>query len=117
LQRYDIAIGDITIRYNRTFYVDFTVPYTESGVAMVVPLNGKRNKDRWIFLKPLSKGMWFGSIIFFIYTGVAIWLIERLIFSRTAWNYIVLPHIRRELSNLNLNTVIPYLFVDPYTSF
>lgn len=78
MQRYDIAIGDITIRYNRTLYVDFTVPYTKSGVAMVVPLNEKRNKDRWIFLKPLSKGMWFGSIIFFIYTGVAIWLMERL---------------------------------------
>jgi ionotropic glutamate receptor len=77
MQIYDIAIGDVTITYNRTLYVDFTVPYTESGVAMVVPLN-KMNKDKWIFLKPLSKGMWFGSIILFVYTGVAVWLIERL---------------------------------------
>ncbi|KAJ1289765.1 hypothetical protein BS78_02G189400 [Paspalum vaginatum] len=78
LQRYDIAIGDITIRYNRTLYVDFTVPYTESGVAMIVPVKEKVNNNMWIFLKPLSKGMWFGSIMFFIYTGIVVWLLERL---------------------------------------
>ncbi|CAD6219177.1 unnamed protein product [Miscanthus lutarioriparius] len=78
LQRYDIAIGDITIRYNRTMYVDFTIPYTESGVAMIVPVKEKVNNNMWIFLKPLSKGMWFGSIMFFIYTGIVVWLLERL---------------------------------------
>ncbi|TVU09635.1 hypothetical protein EJB05_43121 [Eragrostis curvula] len=78
LQRYDIAVGDITIRYNRTLYVDFTIPYTESGVAMIVPVKEKVNNNMWIFLKPLSKGMWFGSIMFFIYTGIVVWLLERL---------------------------------------
>ncbi|TVU19096.1 hypothetical protein EJB05_35229, partial [Eragrostis curvula] len=79
LQRYDIAIGDITIRYNRTLYVDFMVPYTQSGVAMIVPVKKKNvNENMWIFLKPLSKGMWFGTIVFFIYTGLVIWLLERL---------------------------------------
>ncbi|KAL6655541.1 hypothetical protein ACP70R_006367 [Stipagrostis hirtigluma subsp. patula] len=78
LQRYDIAIGDITIRYNRTLYVDFTIPYTESGVAMIVPVKEEVGMNIWIFTEPLSKGMWFGSIIFFIYTGVAVWLLERL---------------------------------------
>ncbi|RLM86525.1 hypothetical protein C2845_PM04G12580 [Panicum miliaceum] len=78
LQRYDIAIGDITIRYNRTLYVDFTIPYTESGVAMIVPVKEKVNNNMWIFSKPLSKGMWFGSIMFFIYTGIVVWLLERL---------------------------------------
>ena len=77
MQRYDIAIGDITIRYNRTLYVDFTVPYTESGVAMIVPVKEKVN-NMWIFSKPLSKGMWFGSIMFFIYTALVVWLLERL---------------------------------------
>lgn len=78
MQRYDIAIGDITIRYNRTMYVDFTIPYTESGVAMIVPVKEKVNNNMWIFSKPLSKGMWFGSIMFFIYTGIVVWLLERL---------------------------------------
>ncbi|CAN6251081.1 unnamed protein product [Urochloa humidicola] len=78
LKKYDIAVGDITIRYNRSLYVDFTLPYTESGVAMVVPVKESIEKNAWIFLKPLTPGMWFGTIILFIYTGIVIWLLELL---------------------------------------
>ncbi|KAK3133386.1 hypothetical protein QOZ80_6AG0535880 [Eleusine coracana subsp. coracana] len=78
LKMYDIVIGDITIRYNRTLYADFTLPYTESGIAMVVPVRDRVNKNTWIFLKPLTPGMWFGSIMFFIYTGVVVLLLEFL---------------------------------------
>ncbi|KAL6846534.1 hypothetical protein ACP4OV_023982 [Aristida adscensionis] len=78
LKKYDIAVGDITIRYNRSLYVDFTLPYTESGIAMVVPVKESINKNTWIFLKPLTPGMWFGTIILFIYTGIVIWLLELL---------------------------------------
>ncbi|KAF7058982.1 hypothetical protein CFC21_065945 [Triticum aestivum] len=78
LKKYDIVIGDITIRYNRTFYADFTLPYTESGIAMVVPVRDSINKNTWIFLKPLEPGMWFGSIVFFIYTGVVVLILEFL---------------------------------------
>ncbi|RCV11765.1 hypothetical protein SETIT_2G212400v2 [Setaria italica] len=78
LKVYDIVIGDITIRYNRTFYADFTVPYTESGIAMVVPVKDSVKKNTWIFLKPLTPGMWLGSIVFFIYTGVVVLSLEFL---------------------------------------
>jgi len=78
LQRYDIAVADITIIYNRSLYVDFTIPYTESGVGMIVPVKEKVNSNMWIFLKPLSQGMWFKSIIFIIYTRIAICLLEYL---------------------------------------
>jgi ionotropic glutamate receptor len=78
LQKYDIVIGDITIRYNRTLYADFTLPYTESGIAMIVPVRDSRNKNTWIFLKPLAPGMWSGSIVFFIYTGVVVLILEFL---------------------------------------
>ncbi|CAN6231163.1 unnamed protein product [Urochloa humidicola] len=78
LKKYDIAVGDITIRYNRSLYVDFTLPYTESGIAMVVPVKESVEKNAWIFLKPLTPGMWFGTIILFIYTGIVIWLLELL---------------------------------------
>ncbi|OEL14159.1 Glutamate receptor 2.7 [Dichanthelium oligosanthes] len=63
IKKYDIVIGDITITYNRTFYVDFTVPYTESGIAMVVPVKETVNKNTWIFLKPLTPGMWIVLIV------------------------------------------------------
>ncbi|KAK3138963.1 hypothetical protein QOZ80_5AG0375800 [Eleusine coracana subsp. coracana] len=76
MKNYDAAIGDITIRYNRSFYVDFTLPYTESGVAMVVPVKAVENKSTWIIAKPLSKGLWFGSIALFIGTGFVVWVLE-----------------------------------------
>ncbi|KAF7102402.1 hypothetical protein CFC21_103545 [Triticum aestivum] len=76
---YDAAIGDITIRHNRTSYADFTLPYTESGVAMIVPVKDDTNKNTWIFLKPLTGDLWFASIAFLIYTGIVIWLLERRI--------------------------------------
>ncbi|KAF7096552.1 hypothetical protein CFC21_098481 [Triticum aestivum] len=76
---YDAAIGDITIRHNRTSYADFTLPYTESGIAMIVPVKDNTNKNTWIFLKPLTGDLWFASIAFLIYTGIVIWLLERRI--------------------------------------
>ncbi|KAJ1700438.1 hypothetical protein LUZ63_000217 [Rhynchospora breviuscula] len=76
LQNYDVAIGDIAIRYNRTLYVDFTVPYTESGVAMIVPVKTSVNKNTLIFLRPLSLDLWIASFVFFIYTGIAILILE-----------------------------------------
>ncbi|PUZ74981.1 hypothetical protein GQ55_1G110300 [Panicum hallii var. hallii] len=78
LKKYDIAVVGITIRYNRSLYVNFTLPYTESGIAMVVPVKESINKNAWIFLKPLTPGMWFGTIMLFIYTGTVIWLLELL---------------------------------------
>uniref|UniRef100_A0A453KVR7 Glutamate receptor n=2 Tax=Aegilops tauschii subsp. strangulata TaxID=200361 RepID=A0A453KVR7_AEGTS len=76
---YQIAVGDITIRHNRTSYADFTLPYTESGIAMIVPVKDGTTKGTWIFLKPLTTDLWFGSIVFFIFTGAVIWLLERRI--------------------------------------
>ncbi|XP_047972412.1 glutamate receptor 2.2-like [Salvia hispanica] len=53
LGNYDIVAGDVTIVANRSQYVDFTLPYTESGVSMIVPLKDVKRKNAWIFLKPL----------------------------------------------------------------
>ncbi|XP_073002220.1 glutamate receptor 2.8-like [Typha latifolia] len=79
LQKYDAVIGDITIRYNRTLYADFTSPYTESGISMIVPVKENINKNAWIFLKPLTFNLWLGSFGFFVYTGVVIWVMEHRI--------------------------------------
>ncbi|CDY48755.1 BnaA02g30160D [Brassica napus] len=46
--KYDAAVGDITITFNRSSYVDFTMPFTELGLGA-----------------------------FFVLTGVIVWLIER----------------------------------------
>ncbi|KAF6149049.1 hypothetical protein GIB67_018627 [Kingdonia uniflora] len=78
LQNYDAVVGDTTIIANRSMYVDFTLPFTESGVSMLVPVIDKR-KSAWIFLKPLSMGLWFTTGAFFIFTGFVIWVLEHRI--------------------------------------
>ncbi|XP_078150470.1 glutamate receptor 2.7-like [Carex rostrata] len=76
LGKYDIVIGDITIRHNRTRYADFSMPYTDSGVAMIVPIKQAENKNKFIFLQPLSCGLWLGSFAYLIYTGITILILE-----------------------------------------
>ncbi|KAB2619562.1 glutamate receptor 2.7-like [Pyrus ussuriensis x Pyrus communis] len=77
LRNYDAVVGDITIRANRSLYVDFTLPYTEAGVSMVVPAKGNTGaKNTWVFLKPLTWDLWVTSCCFFIFIGFVVWFLE-----------------------------------------
>lgn len=67
--------GDITILANRSDYVDFTLPYTEAGVSLIVPIVDER-KSAWIFMRPLEKELWIATGAFFIYTGLVVWILE-----------------------------------------
>ncbi|WJZ85468.1 hypothetical protein VitviT2T_005003 [Vitis vinifera] len=78
-QKYDAVVGDITILANRSFYVDFTLPYTESGVSMIVPIINNRSKNAWVFLKPLTWDLWVTSACFFVFIGFVIWTLEHRI--------------------------------------
>lgn len=75
LQNFDIVVGDITITANRSKYVDFTLPYTESGVTMVVPIRNER-QNAWVFLKPLTWDLWVASLSAFIIIAFSIWVLE-----------------------------------------
>ncbi|KAJ0744949.1 putative periplasmic binding protein-like I [Helianthus annuus] len=39
---YDAVVGDVTILANRWDYVDFSLPYTEAGVSLIVPFIDER---------------------------------------------------------------------------
>ena len=75
-QKFDAVVGDTTIIANRSLYVDFTLPYTESGVSMIVPILDKRSKNAWVFLKPLTWDLWVTSACFFVFIGFVIWVLE-----------------------------------------
>ncbi|KAA3458520.1 glutamate receptor 1.4-like [Gossypium australe] len=77
LQKYDGAVGDITINANRSLYVDFTLPFTDIGVGMVTRLTPKDNQNLWIFLKPLTPGLWLTIVGAYVLATFVIWLIER----------------------------------------
>ncbi|KAE8724583.1 hypothetical protein F3Y22_tig00010263pilonHSYRG00135 [Hibiscus syriacus] len=63
---YDAAVGDITIVTNRTKIVDFTQPYMESGLVVVVPVKEAKSNP-WAFLKPFTREMWFVTAAFFLF--------------------------------------------------
>ena len=69
-------VGDTTIIINRSSYVDFTLPYTESGVQMVVPLKERWSTSLWVFLKPIEPILWVAFLAVFVFTGFVIWLVE-----------------------------------------
>ncbi|KAH0461921.1 hypothetical protein IEQ34_009496 [Dendrobium chrysotoxum] len=125
LKKYDAVVGDVTIIANRSLYVDFTLPYTESGVSMLVPINDNSKKDAWAFLDPLTTDLWLASGAFFIFTGFVVWVIEHRINKEFrgepteqlgtvlyfSFSTLVFAHREKVLSNLSRIVVIVWLFV------
>lgn len=76
MQKFDAVVGDVTIVANRSLYVDFTLPYSESGVSMAVLMKDNEKENVWIFLKPLSWDLWLIIGVVSIFTGLVIWVLE-----------------------------------------
>ncbi|PIA57963.1 hypothetical protein AQUCO_00500117v1, partial [Aquilegia coerulea] len=74
LKKFDAVVGDITILANRSNYVEFTQPYAETGLTMLVPVK-KQNRD-WLFARPFTGSMWLVLGIVFMYTMLVVWMLE-----------------------------------------
>ncbi|XP_054785123.1 glutamate receptor 2.7-like [Prosopis cineraria] len=68
----DAIIGDVTIVANRTRCVDFTLPYLDSSVVMVVRVNNATT-GRGILFKPFHWSLWL--ILGGIFVGATIMII------------------------------------------
>ncbi|KAG8374598.1 hypothetical protein BUALT_Bualt10G0012000 [Buddleja alternifolia] len=92
LGNYDVVVGDVTIRGNRSKYVDFTLPYTESGVSMIVPIiEYYQRKNAWVFFKPLASELWLTIFCSFVFIGLLIWILEHRInedFRGSPWHQV-----------------------------
>ncbi|KAF3672661.1 Apoptosis inhibitory protein 5 isoform 1 [Capsicum annuum] len=73
---YDAIVGDITILAERTKYVEFTQPFAESGLTMVVPVKFDRSGMAWMFWKPFTTNMWIATGAVLVYTMLVVWFIE-----------------------------------------
>ncbi|KAL0792546.1 hypothetical protein Bca101_063923 [Brassica carinata] len=61
--KYDAAVGDITITSNRSNYVDFTIPFTELGLGMVAPKESERPENKEFqgsWSQQIGVMLWFG---------------------------------------------------------
>ncbi|KAL6216360.1 hypothetical protein ACLB2K_009583 [Fragaria x ananassa] len=79
LGNFDAVVGDVTIRANRSLYVDFTMPYTEAGVVMVVPVKDIKRQSAWTFFKPWRWDLWLTITWFFLFIGFVVWVLEHRI--------------------------------------
>ncbi|CAA0814983.1 Glutamate receptor 2.7 [Striga hermonthica] len=79
LGNFDAIAGDVTIVGNRSKYIDFTLPYTESGISMIVPIQDDKRKNTWLFVKPLTWELWLTTFCSFVFIGFLIWILEHRI--------------------------------------
>ncbi|KAK0570472.1 hypothetical protein LWI29_001734 [Acer saccharum] len=124
-QKFDAVVGDTTIVAHRSRNVDFTLPYTESGVSMIVPIKDNKKKNAWVFLKPLTWDLWVTSACFFVFIGFVVWVLEHRInedfrgpveyqVGTSFWfsfSTMVFSQRERVISNLGRFVVIVWYFV------
>ncbi|XVE49961.1 hypothetical protein DITRI_Ditri01bG0123600 [Diplodiscus trichospermus] len=125
LQNIDAAVGDITILANRSRIVDFTLPYLQSHVSMVVKIKDDERKNMWIFLKPLSWDLWLTTGAAFICTGLVVWFLEHRINNEFrgspqqqvgtvfwfSFSILVFAHREKIMNNLSRFVLIIWIFV------
>ncbi|KAF2302826.1 hypothetical protein GH714_008572 [Hevea brasiliensis] len=125
LENFDAVVGDTTIIANRSLYADFTLPYTESGVSMIVPIKDNNSKNAWVFLKPLTWDLWVTSFCFFVFIGFVVWVLEHRVnedfrgppshqVGTSFWfsfSTMVFAHRETVVSNLARTVVIIWCFV------
>ncbi|KAL9229708.1 hypothetical protein vseg_005146 [Gypsophila vaccaria] len=121
---FDAVVGDIPITTYRLTKADFTLPYIESGLVVVAPVNAK-DSNAWAFLKPFTPVMWFTILASLIFVGSVIWILEHrhnddfrgppreqivtmLWFSLSTWFF---SHRESTVSALGRFVLIMWLFV------
>lgn len=77
LKKFDAVIGDVSIVSKRLKHAEFSQPYTEPGLMMIVPLKPETTDRAWLFMKPFTKAMWVLTAAITVYNGFIIWLLER----------------------------------------
>ncbi|CAH8278856.1 unnamed protein product [Arabidopsis lyrata] len=93
--KYDAAVGDITITWNRSTYVDFTLPFTEMGLGIVALK--ERSIIVWLIERhenPEFQGSWSQQI------GVMLW-----------FGFSTLVYAHRERLNHNLSRFVVTVWI------
>jgi hypothetical protein len=73
----DAVVGDIAIVSNRSVHAEFSQPYTESGLQMLIYIKPKKYGRAWLFQKPFTIYLWALTGVINVYNGFVVWLIER----------------------------------------
>ncbi|KAJ6433515.1 hypothetical protein OIU84_017244 [Salix udensis] len=77
LQNFDAVVADTAIVAKRFQSGDFSQPYADPGLQMLIIVRTKNINKAWLFTKPFTTSMWITIGIINIYNGFVVWLIER----------------------------------------
>lgn len=77
MKKYDAAVGDIAIITRRYEHAEFTHPYSEAGLVMIVPTRKDTSNKALLFTKPFTVTMWISVAVVTVYNGFVVWFIER----------------------------------------
>ncbi|KMZ74963.1 Glutamate receptor [Zostera marina] len=81
LKKDSVIVGDVTIIARRS-YVEFSLPFTETGIAMLVPTSKNSYAESgspWILFKPWKWDLWLTVFGFLLLTALMVWVIEHRI--------------------------------------
>lgn len=56
--------------------VDFSQPYVESGLQMVVTKQPAKSNEAWMFFNAFTRDMWLMMAALHVFVGFVIWFIE-----------------------------------------
>ena len=76
IKTYDAVVGDVTILANRSKKVEFTQPYAESGLVMILQARSEEPHKAWMFMKPFTREMWVVTGALLVYTMFIVWVVE-----------------------------------------
>ena len=73
----DIAIADLTINEQRSKVVDFTHPFMDAGMGVLVKV-ARRDKNNWTgFMDPFAATLWIAIVICINTVLIFMWLLEK----------------------------------------
>ncbi|KAK9089035.1 hypothetical protein Scep_028117 [Stephania cephalantha] len=72
---FDMVVGDTSILAQRCDHAEFSQPWSDSGIQMVM-YRKKLNNNAWLVVKPFTKKLWLTTTGINIFNGFAIWWIE-----------------------------------------
>jgi ABC-type amino acid transport substrate-binding protein len=77
MQDIDGVVADITITKDRWEKAEFTQPYVQSSLRMLVPLrSGTAKVGFWIFLAPFSTRLWVVIVSLYVSTALCLFYME-----------------------------------------
>ena len=76
--RADLAVGDITISYQREEVVDFSMPFLDLGISILFVSSPAKSINLFSFMTPLSAEVWILMLVGGISVSLALYFISRV---------------------------------------